>query len=83
MEITRVRAKFTCNSITKVRNWANNPDHPFLYTYAFSPVGDSSPENKTFWAATPSGKVELGCVLVDAFEVGKEYYLDFIEAVPV
>lgn len=42
--------------------------------------GNPIHENAQFWAATPSGLCELGCVnlaAADKFEVGKEYYLDF------
>jgi len=35
-----------------------------------------SDENKSFFAATPSGKLELGQFLEDAFEPGKQYYVD-------
>ena len=42
-------------------------------------LGDGeSEENKAFWAATPAGKLELTSILHDAFEVGRDYYLDII-----
>lgn len=40
----------------------------------------SESENTKFWTATPTGKLELGFVNLEtanAFELGKEYYLDF------
>lgn len=40
-------------------------------------------ENTKFWQASPSGRLELGCInqeAADAFELGKEYYIDFIKA---
>ncbi len=56
-----------------------------LVTLEFNPVYSSDPahENKKFWDATPSGKIELGMVnqkAVDQFELGKEYYVTFQEA---
>jgi hypothetical protein len=74
-----VRAKFRCDSITKVVGWAG-PEYPFLFNYSFSPVYGNSPENKEFFAATPSGEVKLGSVKADLFVPGKEYYIDFTEA---
>ena len=46
----------------------------------FIPVGDNSPENKLFWEATPSGRIEISVVnpeAVEEFELLKEYYVDF------
>ena len=48
-----------------------------------SPVSNDSDENKNFWAATPSGKLEMRIkneVAAEQFEIGKEYYLVFTEA---
>lgn len=73
-----VRAKFRCDSVKKYRHW--DKEKGFLYEYEFSPVGDSSPENKTFWAASPCGSLKLSTINSDLFEVGKEYYLDFTPA---
>lgn len=45
--------------------------------------GDPHHENTKFWQASPSGKLELGCVNEAAskqFVVGKEYYVDFTPA---
>jgi len=47
-------------------------------TLTFIPVADDTPENKLFWEATPSGKLELGMVnekAVEQFEMLKEYYI--------
>jgi hypothetical protein len=44
-------------------------------------VYGDSPENKAFFAATPSGVVEMSVVkpeVAAAFELGKEYYVDFV-----
>ncbi len=46
-------------------------------------ITEGSEENKTFYAYTPGGSLELNCLNEPAakfFEVGKEYYLDFTEA---
>jgi len=48
----------------------------------FIPVGDDSPENKLFWDATPSGKIEFTYMNPEALEelvLGREYYVDFTE----
>lgn len=48
-----------------------------------SAVFDGSPENKEFFKYTPTGTLNLGVVnevAAAAFEVGKEYYLDFTPA---
>lgn len=76
-----VRAKFTCTSVTKGVNWnMNRAEHPFLFGYKFQPVTGDSPENKSFWASTPSGALEMQAVRDDLFEPGKSYYLDFTPA---
>jgi hypothetical protein len=70
-----VRAKFTCTQVTKYKSgWS---DHPIHYNFKFQAVSSGSEENKKFFAATPSGSVELSALNADLFEVGKEYYLDF------
>lgn len=68
-----LRAKFICTSIKKMYS-----GNDLIYSYEFMPVTTGSEENKTFWKYTPSGKIELGTVHVDAFEIRKEYYIDFI-----
>lgn len=79
-----VRAKFVVNSITRTKAW--NPQMGEVQTIKLSPVtggSNESEENKKFWAATPSGSVEIGTVNKNAgdyFELGKEYYLDFTKA---
>jgi len=74
-----VRCKFTCIEVAKIKGWA---EHDFLWSAKFHPVtghGDGeSEENKAFWAATPAGKLEVTSILHDAFEVGRDYYLDII-----
>ncbi len=56
-----------------------------VVTLEFNPVYSQDPahENRKFWDATPSGRIELGVVnqkAVDQFELGKEYYVQFSEA---
>jgi hypothetical protein len=77
----KVRAKFKVDEIK--RHLYGKEE---MRTVVLSPVygnSDAGHENTNFWKATPSGKVELGCVnlaAADAFELGKEYYIDFIKA---
>lgn len=73
-----VRAKMTCNSVTKSIHWGDKSKH--LYTAEFSAVSSGSEENDSFFEATPSGSVKLGTFKEDHFVVGKDYYLDFILA---
>lgn len=75
----RTRAKFICNGMTKRTGWAG---HRFVYSFEFAAVTSGSPENKMFFAATPGGQVRLDVLSSEAFEVGREYYLDF-EPAPV
>lgn len=49
----------------------------------FTPVTSGSIENQEFFHYTPWGKIELGTInrkIVAQLEVGREYYVDFIEA---
>jgi hypothetical protein len=73
-----VRAKFKCNELIKRTGWEK--ENPFLYAAKFSAVSSGSEENKSFFAATPSGNIEVSTVKNDVFEVGKEYYIDFTPA---
>lgn len=74
-----VRAKFYCSSVTKKVHWERNSDGSTKYVFdaQFHPVTGTTDENKKFYAATPSGQLNLVSILPDAFEPGKEYYLDF------
>lgn len=72
-----VRAKFEVAEIRR-HQYANKE----MQTVCLVPVrsNDSKHENAKFWNATPSGKIELGIINLEAaeyFELGKEYYLDF------
>lgn len=91
-----VRAKFKCDSwetslyITGYETGKmGTPDYSKPITaevrsMKFTPVfGDSSEENKKFFAATPSGQLTMGVVSQEAwkhFELGQAYYLDFTKA---
>ena len=74
----KVRAKFNCSSVETVDQGQGKK----IYTAKFSPVYSDDPgsENKKFWEYTPCGSLELGTIKLMPFEVGKEYYLDIIEA---
>jgi len=81
----RVRAKFRLiaqknseSSIFKDGKWIPG----VVTSLEFIPVmaSDKDPENRKFWEATPSGKIELNIVNPEAvkeFELLKEYYVDF------
>lgn len=75
-----VRAKFKVDEIRRTKYQQE------MHTIVMSPVyGNNDPnhENTKFWNASPSGKLELGCVNMEAakiFELGEEYYIDFTKA---
>jgi len=65
------RAKFKCESEKKTQ---------YSRTYEFLPVVGGSEENDQFFKTTPGG--EMAIIVANdgvSFEVGKSYYLDFIE----
>lgn len=74
--MTKVRAKFECVAVEE------QPDYQSK-SVSFVPVLHGSEENKSFSKYTPSGSLNLqisyDTEASNAFEVGKEYYLDFIE----
>ena len=70
-----VRAKFVCTTVSKSLHW-DGTKRP-LFTANLNAVTSGSDENKSFFAATPSGTIQLGSFLPEAFEIGKEYYVDF------
>ncbi len=77
MAAPTVRAKFVCSSVTRFA-------YPGQVQVVLSPVMDSkTPENKSFWDATPNGKLDMTITNPAAgeqFEPGKSYYLDFTPA---
>lgn len=73
------RCKVLCTAVKKVdaRGYYTEPKQEFLYEAFFCAVtGGSSPENKQFFASTPTLSLEIRCINGDRFEAGKEYYLD-------
>lgn len=69
-----VRAKFKC------MNKYENP-HSEGQIIILEPVISGSPENESFYKYTPWGEIKLGTInekAAEQFEVGKEYYVDFI-----
>lgn len=75
--MSKVRAKFECTNVE------DQPEYE-CKNVSFLPVMDGSDENKSFSKYTPAGNVNLQISYeteaANAFEVGKEYYLDFTEA---
>jgi len=70
-----VRAKFVCQNV-----------HEYVYggtEVVLYPVTDGSEEDKSFWAATPSGEIKLVVkneAAVRHFAPGRKYYVDFTPA---
>lgn len=86
-----VRAKFKVTSInrnigsvrTKDEDGKDKWIQAEVQTVKLSPVTSGSPENESFYAASPSGSIELGCVNPAAneqFVLEGEYYIDFTKA---
>lgn len=74
MTVQKVRAKFRLNE----KNQSESG-----YALKFWPVTSGSPENDEFYKYTPGGVLEMSTInesAAAAFEVGKEYYLDFTPA---
>jgi len=71
------RCKFECVGVTKRKGWGG---HPFLHDAEFQAVTSGSEESKSFFAATPSGKLNVATVVPDIFEVGKTYFIDITPA---
>lgn len=91
-----VRAKFKVESIERQMTSRRTKDTSGAYTNTYEPAemqtvklspvyggNDPNHENAKFWEATPSGRLELGCINLEAaqmFELDKEYYLDIFKA---
>lgn len=76
------RCKAICSNVSAYLGtvWdehGQNPTYGKLHKYEFYAVTSGSDENKRFYASTPSLNMTVSCVRDDAFELGKEYYLDF------
>lgn len=73
-----VRAKFKVASITRREHWDKSKGE--IQSIELAPVTSGSPENTSFYAATPSGSIKLDTVNGDAaaqFMLGGEFYVDF------
>ena len=90
-----VRAKFkvesysthlTSRQINPKGDWSDsNMRSEEIRTIVMTPVYSTveGSENKMFWDASPSGKIELGTIHREAweqFQLGCEYYVDFAKA---
>ena len=90
-----VRAKFKVTSVEAQQYTRNIGKDASSGTYSYetvemrtvklAPVYSDKPdaENKAFWDATPSGKIELGTINPGAWEpfaLGAEFYVDFSPA---
>lgn len=76
-----VRAKFKVVSLTQREHWDKTKG--FLHDVVMQPVVSGSKENESFYAATPSGQIQLATINDEAakqFQIGKEFYVDFSEA---
>lgn len=75
--ISKVRAKFLCDRISQFTSGTEVQMHA---------VHSGSEENKAFSDFTPSGEFKMhiskGKPAAELFEVGKEYYIDIIDATP-
>ena len=75
-----VRAKFTCNA--KIP--AHGRTTVFFNAVYSNSDGSRAEENKAFSDATPSGQISISITndkpALDAFEIGKSYYVDFTPA---
>lgn len=75
-----VRAKFRCVEKGEAVGFSGGDKMNKIQLHA---VTNGSAETESFFAATPHGAISLGVVRPeagDAFEVGKEYYVDFTPA---
>lgn len=73
-----VRAKFEVKSITRTKNYDKSKGD--FFTVRLSPVCGNSEENKSFFASTPSGSIELTTIseiAANALPLGGEVYVDF------
>ena len=82
----KVRAKFWVSEI-KRHMGGTSKDGKYVpcevQTIVLNAVTSGSEENKSFFNATPSGRIELGMVnkeAADLFELQKEYYIEFTKA---
>lgn len=80
-----IRCKMECYETTQRMGGGNDPvtgewvQRP-LYGAKLQVVCDGSPENKAFFASTPTGRFEVESVNPDFFKPGVTYYVDFTAA---
>lgn len=82
METEKIRSKFVFTGIVTREGKYANGEKAITRNMEFMAVYGNSPENKLFWEATPSGKIELQVVsdsAIKQFDIGSEYYVDFIK----
>ncbi len=75
-----VRAKFMVMEIKHVHTYTPGDT---CATIVMQPVYDNGKANKDWAKYTPSGKLEMTVTnpkAIEAFNIGKEYYLDFSPA---
>lgn len=75
-----IRAKFRVQSVTRQAGWGGAKECNIIKLH---PVTSGSEENKSFYASTPSGQIEMGVVhkeVSDQFDIGQEFYVDFTPA---
>ncbi len=80
------RCKFRCIAVTtsEYTVWPKEGGGPaipgFVHEAQFHPVMDDTPENKAFFASTPTGLIKIGTIREAVFVPGKSYYFDISEA---
>ncbi|MBY5709706.1 hypothetical protein [Rhizobium leguminosarum] len=77
-KIPVVRAKFRCQSVTHFAG-----DGSLHAEIRFTAVNGNGEENKSWSKWTPSGELKMMVTnpsAIEAFELGKSYYLDFTPA---
>lgn len=78
-----VRAKFKLDEQKNFSSGKVDGKSLILTDFKFNAVvNDNCEENKLFWKWTPAGQIMLSSVnpeVLKYFEIGKEYYVDFIE----
>lgn len=78
----RVRAKFFVKSIRQLGTPGSDPVAEIEMSPVFGSYGDGA-ANETWSKYTPSGELKMvitNPAAIDAFEIGKAYYLDFTQA---
>lgn len=76
------RCKFVCYSVKENHTniWKDGKPIPTsTFEYEFSAVTSGSEENKSFFAATPTGTLKFATTNgPKRFEAGQEYYIDVV-----